>query len=127
MADKVSASVPYIPFSEVSFLKRTFVYNQECGQYLAPIDEASISKSLHNVMKRKGSDTLPEKISADALVNAGREYFRHGEAVYTQRTAELDKVRIECDLTTHAGKFPTGSEAVNEYKDMIARPKRFFD
>lgn len=124
MADKEAESVPYIRFSEVSFLKRFFVWNEDVGQYVAPIEEASISKSLHNYMKRKGSDTLPEKIAADAIKNAQREYFRHGREVYTTRMEQLAKVRDECDLTAYVGDLPSYDEAVIQYLEAAEKDKR---
>lgn len=124
MADKEAESVPYIKFSEVSFLKRFFVWNEDVGQYVAPIEEASISKSLHNYMKRKGSDTLPEKIAADAIKNAQREYFRHGRDVYTTRMDQLAKVRDECDLTAYVGNLLSYDEAVVQYLDAAEKTKR---
>lgn len=123
MADKEAESVPYIKFSEVSFLKRFFVWNDDVKQYVAPIEEASISKSLHNYMKRKGSDTLPEKIAADSIRNAQREYFRHGRDVYTARMDQLAKVRDECDLTAYVGDLLSYDEAVNQYLEAAEKKK----
>jgi hypothetical protein len=121
MADKEAQSVPYIPFEQVSFLKRHFVWDDNLQQFLAPIEEASISKSLHNYIKRKGSDTLPEKIAADAIKNAQREYFRHGRSVYEMRMEQLAKVRDECDLVAYVGDLPSYSEAVEIYQQALNR------
>ena len=46
MADKESVSVPYINISDVSFLKRKWRYDVEIGAWMAPLEEASIIKSL---------------------------------------------------------------------------------
>lgn len=124
MADKEADSIPYIDFSEISFLKRSFVWSDDVGEYVAPIEEASIAKSLHNYIKRKGSDTLPEKIAADAIKNAQREYFRHGREVYTLRMAQLAKVRDECDLTAYVGDILSYDEAVAQYLEAAAKGKK---
>ena len=124
MADKEAESVPYIDFSEVSFLKRFFVWNDDVKQYVAPIEVASISKSLHNFMKRKGSQTLPEAIAGDALKNAQREFFRHGRTIYTERMSQLTRVRDECDLGIYVGDFPTYDEAVIHYLEAASNVKR---
>ena len=124
MADKEAESGPYIKFSEVSFLKRFFVWSNDVQQYVAPIEEASISKSLHNYMKRKGSDTLPEKIAADAIKNAQREYFRHGRDIYTARMDQLARVRDECDLVAYVGDLESYEEAVAQYLDAAGKNKK---
>lgn len=121
MADKEAESIPYIPFSNVSFLKRSFVYNEDVGEYFAPLEVASISKSLHNYMKRRGSDVLPEKTAADAILNAQREFLRHGRNEYTIRMEQLGRVVQECDLLGYVGELPTYDEAIEKY--LIANSK----
>jgi hypothetical protein len=53
MADKESASVPFIHASECSFLKRYSVWSDKYNQYLAPIELDSLVKTLHACVASK--------------------------------------------------------------------------
>lgn len=112
MADKEAESVPFITLEETSFLKRGFVYNEILGNWVAPIEEASIVKSLHNYMSRRGSTALPEEIAGDAIKSAAREYFFHGKDVYELRKEQLEQIRDIHGLVTFVGELPS-------YQDMI--------
>lgn len=92
MADKTSAIVDHMDFSEISFLKRKWVWSDEMKLYLAPIELGSISKSLHNYMNRRGSDVLPEEIAGNAVTKANMEFFHYGRKIHAQRRAELQRV-----------------------------------
>lgn len=128
MADKESESVPFIPFDEVNFLKRGFRYDTELKNWIAPIEEMSIQKSLHNFMNRKGSPVLPEAIAADALMNANAEYWRHGKEIFNLRHPQLQQVAAEADLLMYTGNLPDHEEMVQRYfgvktrKDILDEP-----
>lgn len=92
MADKEAESIPFIPFSEVTFLKRWFRWCDESQNYKAPIEEASIAKSLHNYMKRKGSDVLPEEIAAQVIRGANFEFFHWGREIFERRRSQLMEI-----------------------------------
>jgi len=117
MADKTSESRPYISLDEVSFLKRRFVQDTEIDECLAPLEEASISKSLHNVMHRKKSPVPEAEVCGMAIRSAAREYFHHGHAVYDRRREQLQRVAEQCDLQHIVGTLPTWDEAVTTFKD----------
>jgi hypothetical protein len=111
-ADKKIITRKSMPFEEVSFLKRGFKWSEELGYYLAPIELASISKSLHNMMKRKGSETLPEVIAASAIHSANREFFHHGKEVFEVRREQLLELLFNRpDIAQYVGSLP-------DYEDL---------
>jgi hypothetical protein len=122
MADKTSESVPFIPFLETEFLKRGFKWSEELGEWLAPLDEKSIAKSLHNYMHRKGSPTDPRQIAADSLVTATAEYWRHGPEVFSQMRPKLQQVADESELHDFVPDLPTDRDMKDAYANM--RKKR---
>lgn len=115
MADKESESVPFITKDEVSFLKRGFRWSDELQHYVAPLEEDSISKSLHNYMKRKGTDTLPEEISAQAIKAANMEYFYHPRDVFERRRRELTEVAKVSGVEPFVGDLPTFDDLVDRF------------
>lgn len=82
MADKETESKPYIHMDEVTFLKRSFVFDEEVGAYLAPLDEDSIFKSLTWWVASKS--ICPEAQMSFILVSAIREYFFYGRERYNK-------------------------------------------
>lgn len=98
MADKDSASVPFIGIEDVSFLKRNFKWSDDLGAWMAPIEIASISKSLHNCMQRKGVDVTPEELALGSLTGANMEFYYHGRKVFEERRAQLISVAEACEL-----------------------------
>lgn len=112
MADKESASVPYITAAETGFLKHTAVYDDTLGLYRAVIDENSIQKTLHTHIR---SDVLSEEMhSASAITDVLDKYFHFGEDVYNKRKAELEQVAQECKLVGYVGELKT-------YQDHLLR------
>jgi hypothetical protein len=89
MADKKSESVPLINLRDINFLKRGFRYEKELERYVAPIEEMSISKLLHNV---KGKKASPADVSFMALHTANREYFLYGREVFEEKRQQLEQV-----------------------------------
>jgi hypothetical protein len=90
MPDKVSDSIEYIPLEQVTFLKRSIIFNEEVNMYMAPLDEESIEKSLSAVVT--SSFLSPEEHSAVNLDGAAREYFYHGKEVYEDRIEKLRQI-----------------------------------
>lgn len=96
MADKTSESVPYIRNEDAGFLKRNAVWNEEVQMWFGPLEENSILKSLHSVLRSK--EVTREEAAAINIDGALREYFYHGETVYEDRRQKLIKVAQECDI-----------------------------
>lgn len=121
-ADKRVITEDSIPFEELSFLKRGFLWSEELGKYLAPIELASISKSLHNYIHRKGSDVLPEVIAADAIKAANREFFHHGKTIYAERRKQLLEVCKECpDVAQFVGELDTYEDLADAFLNRQSR------
>jgi len=116
-ADKKSALTEFVTQKDVSYLKRGFVWNEELRNYLSPIEESSICKSLHNYMKRKGSSVEPLAISAAAIENALNEYFRIGEDIYNQRREQFAEIVRMFKMAHYCPRF--NDNAFPTYRDMM--------
>lgn len=102
MADKEKESVPYIPISEVSFLKRRFVVHETLGTIVAPIEHDSITKKFHFVKKPTDSPlTFPDQLSGYIDMSL-REAFLHGKEYYIEFEG---KVRRILDLNPEVRPF----------------------
>lgn len=110
MADKEAESVPYIHISEVSFLKREWRWDEDVGAFLAPLEEASIGKSLTRVVASK--TVPPEQQAVDVLSAACREYFFYGKEKFLTKREMLMEVAEECELLNYVvdSTFPTWEE-----------------
>jgi hypothetical protein len=112
MADKTSESVPLISLKDINFLKRGFRYEVDLDRYVAPIEEASISKLLHNV---KGKKASPADVSFMAIHTANREFFLHGRDVFEEKRSQLEQVGRR-----HFGslfELPSWEELVRTFED----------
>jgi len=83
MADKESASIPYINISEASFLKRGWLWNEAEKTHTAPLDETSIEKMLCVYVKSK-TITASEQIS-EIIRSAQREWWHYGEEIFEEK------------------------------------------
>lgn len=117
MADKEAESVPYIHIDDVSFLKRTWRFDEDVGAYLAPLEEASIGKSLTRVVASR--TITPEAQAVEVLKSAHMEYFNYGWEKFHQKDAMIREIMDECDLWSHTQmeRFPTWQE----YRDGFWR------
>ncbi len=85
MADKSSVSVPFINIDDVSFLKRKWVWSDDVQNYLCPLEEDSIIKSLTVWVPSKSID---EYAQMEAVVSSAcREYFFHGREKFEEKRA----------------------------------------
>jgi len=97
MADKTTESVPYIHMKEASFLKRTWVWSEEFGRYMAPLEQSSIFKMLHTFTVSKVSSRQQQL--ADILRSANQEFFMHGDQIFTESREKLMKIAEKFELT----------------------------
>lgn len=119
MAEKEAESVPFIPLSEVTFLKRSFVYSEEVGGWLAPLDRKSISKMLMVHVQSKTDCVEHQTVSA--VGSAVREFFMYGSGEFKEKCNYLK------DLTERAGlgvwvedaTFPTWEELRTRFHDGV--------
>lgn len=82
MADKGSASIPYIHIDSVSFLKRTWRLDEDIGCYVCPLEEESIHRSL-TVWLPSGTINSYEQMVA-VIVSANNEYFFYGKEIFNR-------------------------------------------
>lgn len=82
----------FISFDKVTFLKRSFVFREEFGQYMAPIEMDSIMKSLLYHIPSKAEGVLVEHQIAQTLVSASDEIFLHGEDVFLELQPKLEEL-----------------------------------
>lgn len=109
-------SKPFKSLHDVTFLKRRFARREDLGNmYVAPLDEISIAKSLHNYMHRKKSPALPDEIAAQSIQGALREWFRYPPDYFEKRRSELLKVIEENGLNDLVGHLPT----YQEYRTLL--------
>jgi len=87
MADKEAESVPFIHISDASFLKRSWLWDDEQGVFLAPLEEASIHKMLCVIVKSK-TETLNSQVS-DIIRCAHREWWHYGKSEFNLKTSLL--------------------------------------
>lgn len=80
MADKEAESKPFIHISECSFLKRRWVWNEEIGDWLAPLEEESIHKSLTTWIPSGTIDSYAQTVAV--VQSANSEYFFYGKDIF---------------------------------------------
>jgi hypothetical protein len=97
MPDKESEPTPYMNDRDVDFLKRHNIFNPETGLIHGALQEASIFKSLHSVLKSKV--VSPQDQSAMNIDGALREWFQHGRDKYELRRQQMIQVAEKAQLS----------------------------
>jgi hypothetical protein len=115
MADKSSVSIPYIHINDASFLKRTWVYNDELRNYLCPIEEESIHKSL--TMWVPSSTICPTEQMVAVISGANTEYFFHGRETFEKHHAFFAEILQQEPYCHYVGKgtLPVWEQLVERY------------
>jgi hypothetical protein len=90
MPDKSSTPTKYMRDADADFLKRKNIYIPEIRHHVGALDDSSIFKSLHTVLRSPA--LTPQQSAAQNLDGAMREWFFHGRSVYDQRREQLQKV-----------------------------------
>jgi hypothetical protein len=116
MADKLSVSVPYIHINNCSFLKRSWVFDDEVGDWLAPLEETSIHKSL-TAWVPSGTICAEEQMVA-VISSANSEYFFHGHEVFQKNHDFFAQLIAEFPYSAYvsAGTLPTWDQLVERFK-----------
>jgi hypothetical protein len=96
MPDKESIPVPYMRDEDADFLKRKNVFNSEVNMHFGALDEKSIFKSLHSVLKSKAVSAREQ--ATGNIDGALREWFAHGRDVYELRRAQMVEVAQKHEL-----------------------------
>ena len=80
MADKESASVPFVNIAEVQFLKRSWRFDADVGAFLCPLELASITKSLTVWLPSSSIDEYAQMVAV--ISSANSEFFFYGRQVF---------------------------------------------
>jgi hypothetical protein len=115
MADKEAESIPYIHISEVSFLKRLWRWDEDVGVFLAPLEEASIGKSLTIGVASK--TLCPEAHAIAIIESAYQEYFQYGKKIFEEKALMFRRIIKKCHLENYVreNSFPEWEELRHRY------------
>jgi hypothetical protein len=97
MPDKESIPTPYMNDSDADFLKRHNFLNEDTGYIHGVLDESSIFKSLHTILKSKAVSALDQ--SAGNIDGALREWWQYGRSMYEKRRAQMTNVARRAGIT----------------------------
>ncbi len=100
MADKKSASVPFINIAQCDFLKRRFMILN--GEYVGPLDLNSIMKSLCVWVESK--HITSSEHTAQCYLAARREWSLHGKDVFDNCVKKMQKL-LQMEAHKHIGMF----------------------
>lgn len=116
MADKESVSRPFIHIREVSYLKRTWRWDEDIGAVVCPLEVASIKKML-TVCTPSGTES-PEFHMAAVMSAAANEWFWYGKERFEVERAWLWKLAERHGLTLElkAKAFPTWTELCQRFE-----------
>lgn len=117
MADKDAPSEPFIHFSEVSFLKRKWVFEPEAEIWLAPLEWASLAKAL--TIGTLSDAVCPQEQAAQTVRNVALEMFHHGRADFDENIAKLRRIISKSGITTWVA--PDAIKTWDEYIELHAR------
>lgn len=105
---------------EIDFLKRKFVWSDDYGSMIAPLEEASIYKRLCNYMS---SDISVEVIVGANIDGALDEWAFYGKAIYLDRQKKLIKIVEEFELHRFVHRLHmTYEQRVSLWKQNNADP-----
>nr|AWK77875.1 nonstructural polyprotein [Robinvale bee virus 8] len=96
MADKESHSRPFIHISEISYLKRSWRWDEDVGAVVAPLETGSIEKML-TICNPSGNES-PELHMASVMSSALNEWFWHGRTKFEEEREWLWSLAQRHDL-----------------------------
>ncbi len=117
MADKTSKSVPYIHIDDCSFLKRKWQFDEEVGDWLCPLDEESIIKSLTMWVPSKTVDKYAQMVAV--ISSANSEYFFYGRKVFEEHRKFFRQILDEEPYKFYetTGTLPNWEQLVQRFKE----------
>ncbi len=115
MADKESESRPFINIAEVSYLKRSWRWDQDIGAIVCPLEEASIKKMLTVCIP--SDEESPEFHMASVMVSAANEWFWYGKSTFERERAWLVDLANRHGITRELEikKLPTWQELYDRF------------
>lgn len=119
MPDKKSDPVPYMNDADADFLKRHNRFNPDTQLIHGLLDEDSIFKSLHTVLKSKAVSPLDQ--SAMNIDGALREWWQYGKEMYELRRAQMTQVAEKANITHMCNELNVS------YEDRLALFKEKYD
>jgi hypothetical protein len=124
MADKETESIAFIPISKATFLKRRFVFSEDLGAVVGPIDHDSISKRMVRCVK--GKNYVPQQHMLAVIKDSLEDYFFYGRYVFEDRRAKFYSIAYEnglLDYVDNSNPFPSWDELLNRY-NVASEPYR---
>ncbi len=120
-ADKNAEAYEYTTLDKIEFLKRRFLYHEDLGRYVGPLNEKSITKSL--LIGLRSTSITREEQAISIMMSALREYFFHGKAKYDWFRGLIFECVEACSLQFwfNPDWFPTYENLLEEYrtKDIV--------
>lgn len=115
MADKESKSVPFVNISDVQFLKRSWRFDTDVGEFLCPLELSSIHKSLTTWLPSGSIDQYAQMVAV--ISSANSEFFFYGRDVFEYHHKFFNQILSEepysCYVTT--GTLPTWSMLMDRF------------
>lgn len=121
MAEKGAESIPFIPISEVTFLKRSFVHHEEFPIFVAALDKKSIYKMLLYTVP-SNAVTYEEQM-ASAMASAQAESFFHGREFFDQIWKLIEDIPKTRELEMRMKEMPRPSWSTMVRRFIKASPK----
>jgi len=122
MADKEAASVPYISWQDVSFLKRKFVDHESFpGVKVAALEKESIYKMLLYTIPSKSSSE--EEQLASACASAQAEAFFHGRNFFDKIDELISSLVVSEEQRFRFKEMPRPSWSTMIKRFVDASPK----
>lgn len=118
-ADKYSELTEFVTLEELSFLKRTWKFDEDVGHYLAPLEEKSIIKSMMITMRSK---TVTQQYQAVCILSsAHNEYFHYGRAIFEEKSLFIRTLMEKHDLMDmwKPKMFPTWEMLVKRFMKKL--------
>jgi hypothetical protein len=101
MADKETESVPFISINDCQFLKRKWRFDEDVQEYLCPLEEESIHKSLTVWCPSGTLDKYAQMVAV--ISSANSEYFFYGRAVFEKHHNFFKQVLAEEPYNHYVG------------------------
>jgi len=117
MPDKESEPVEFMTRYSADFLKRHDRFDEDLGCYVGALDEQSIFKSLHSIIKSKV--VSPLSVCSMNIDGALREWFFHGPQVFNKRLEQMKEVATKANLPVPALDM-TYADRVEAWKDKYS-------
>jgi len=123
MADKEAESIPFIHIDQASFLKRSWIYDEEVGSHLAPLEHDSIEKMLMTWVRSKQISIEEQALAV--ISTAAREYFFYGRKTFEEKVFMLRNLMSQLDIEDWIlpTTFPTFDTLKNEFWSNSERVK----